>query len=183
MYFEINDTNTSIYYLNDDTGTEKYISIDADGEMVFEYEDYMPNAFIGKAKARWQLSKFSGFSTIKLEAGSFISSDKYIVDDTTEISESDTFKIEAKNYVYYTYDELNEEYIEEVNPTWFYRTEGTWAGDQSDLFNLPSFLNPIYTYDVFTSIQTLDTNKELITVLAIPFLDVTKQDLLDYIAE
>lgn len=182
MYFEFTDESNSIYYLNDDTGTEKYILLDLEGNLIFEYEDYLPNVpLFGSAKARWALDQLGGYSTIEFIDGLF--SNDYLIDATVTIDEGDSFSVQAKDYIIVTYDDVEQVYNEEVAANWFYRIDGTWADDRAGLFTLESFFTTLFTIDVQQSLEDLEANKDAETVFDISILTVTKEDVLDYLAE
>lgn len=177
MYFEFNDNSKGIYYLNDDTGTEKYISLDNKGELVFEYENYQPNVpFFGSEKARWALDKFSGIYTIEFDDTLF--SKKFIVNASTEVSKSDTFNIEAKNYSAYLYNTETLVFDEVTSGNWMLRIEKDYDTDFNDYFVFESFMTPTYTYNVKEQVLELELNKDSIDLFSKSILTITKEEIL-----
>ncbi|MBU1019758.1 MAG: DUF5011 domain-containing protein, partial [Firmicutes bacterium] len=177
LYFEFTDTQKGIYYLNDDTGTEKYISLDTNGELVFEYENYQPNIpFVGTEKVRWSLDQLYGMDSIEYDKTIFTS--KFIIDNTTNIYKSDFFDIEAKNYSTYLYDSVNNEYYEETTGCWMLRMEGSLENDFDLFFNFQSPITPLYMYNVKQQIQDLMLNKNSLSIFGIDVLSITKEEIM-----
>lgn len=180
MYFEFTETYKGIYYVNDDTGTEKYISLDGDVELVFEYENYQPNVpLLGSEKARWALIKFDGIYTIEFDDG--ILSNSFGINATTSVTESDSFDIEAKNYSAYVYNDTTLEYEELTSGNWMLRIEKDYDTDFDSYFVFESFMTPNYTYNVKEQVTSLNTNKETVTLFDISILTITKEEILSAI--
>ncbi|XMB73087.1 hypothetical protein RJI07_04030 [Mycoplasmatota bacterium WC30] len=177
MYFEFNETTKGIYYLNDDTGTEKYISLNTNGDLVFEYENYQPNIpLVGSEKVRYSLDQFSGIDSIEFNDGFF--SNSFNVNGTIDITESSTFNIEAKEYVVYLYDDVNQVYSDEIAGNWFLRIEGDYESDFDSFFEFEDFMTPLFNYDVEQHIINIENNKDSITIFGINAITITKEEIL-----
>ena len=163
--------------MNDDTGTEKYISLDENAELVFEYENYQPNVpLLGTEKVRWSLDKFTGITSIELSEGFIF--DEFIINGDTNVDKSDSFDIEAKDYAVYLYDAVELEYSEETAGNWFLRIEGEYDTEFDSYFVFESFMIPMYTYDVKQHVLDMETNKDSFTLYGINVLEITKAEIL-----
>lgn len=181
MYFEVTNEYSSIYYLNDDTGTEKYMSYNSLGEIVFEYENYMPTIpFVGTEKSRWFLNQFTGIESIQYNDGLFIK-DYTFNTDQYNITESDTFEIEAKNYISYEYNDVTLESTKVLSEAWVLRNDTTWG--EAGLFSYELFMIPTFTYDVESTLTDLITNFTGLEIISILGTDIVKDDVLAYIVD
>ena len=184
IYFETYEDYTSLFYENDLTGSINIQVLDANYELIFEYEDFTPNSPLGTTKARWFLTQFSGINQIELEESGFVfTTREYTINGTQTFDEDVLGKIEVKNYKVVEYDSLSEEYTELVSPTWVLRIDGEWATDQTDLLSPHPVFTENFSVDVETVIGNLETNKDALGILEIPAWALTKQDILDYINE
>ncbi len=177
--YDIADSHTTIYYHNDTTGTEIIQYLNSENELIFEYEDYAANqSLVGTHKARWFLSNSIGWNTITLEEKGFMGgSSVYHIDDTKVPRDSNDFRIEAKAYK--TISMVDNSYQENTTATWVYRIDGAYDDDR--LFNLDPTVGITNASHVKNITDTHYNSRATHFVFDHNIMDITNQDIIDYI--
>ena len=184
MYFNYSEDKCVLYYENDQTGSVNIQVFQADGTIVFEYEDYMPNVpLVGTEKARWFLTGYNDFNNILYEESGLLNTTKEYTINSTTIDHTDTFMIEVKNYTVIEYDSIGQTHTGVTAPTWVLRVEGELDTGNLSNFDYHNIFVRNNTVDVDTLVSDVDTLANTIQVLEVNANTVTTQDILDYLTE
>lgn len=180
-YFDFTDEKKGIYCLDEESASEGYLSLDANEELVFEYKNLNPNnPTTHDETGRWAFGKLLNVFGVLFNEGTPTNeyTVTYAIDQTTYVSQSAFFTLEAKNYNTYVYDDIEKIYERYDSGSWTLVMKGDFDSEFDSFFEMEDFITIDTDYDVKAHIQSLQTDKNTLTLFGKDLLTISTEEVL-----